>query len=144
MNVPLSTQAVSNRAAREKPMAPPARNRDELRGLDQILSMLDNGDYLPQLISDLEKLNIEMKDFSQAFGCKSKGQITITLALTNDRFGQIEMTANHAVKVPKAPAAKAILWTTADGQMTPSNPNQTRMEIRDIGGGRSLVPSDDR
>jgi hypothetical protein len=105
--------------------------------------MLDNGDYLPLLIADLEKLNIEMKDFSQAFGCKSKGQITITLDLTNDRFGQIEMTANHKVKVPKQPAAKAILWTTADGQMTPSNPNQTRMEIREVAGGRELRPYND-
>lgn len=123
-------------------MAPPARTRAELRGLDQILSMLDNGDYLPQLITDLETLNVEMKDFSQAFGCKSKGKITITLDLTNDRYGQIEMTANHVVKVPKAPAAKAILWTTADGQMTPSNPNQTRMTIREVDGGRELRPYD--
>ena len=125
-------------------MAPPARNRDELRGLDQILSMLDNGDYHPALLADIEKLIIEMRDFSQAYNTKSKATLTLKLSLTNDRFGQTEMVASHDIKVPKAPAAKAILWTTADGQLTPSNPNQTRMEIRDIGGGRSLVPSDDR
>lgn len=127
---------------KEKPMAPPAYNRAELRGLDQILSMLDNGDYLPQLITAIEQLNVEMKDFSQTYGCKSKGSLTIKLALTNDRYGQIEMTANHTVTVPKAPAAKAILWTTPDGQMTPSNPNQTRMTIREIDGGRELRPYD--
>lgn len=123
---------------------PTDRPRAELRGFDQILSLIDNGDYLPQLLAAIEALNIEMKDFSQTFNCKSKGSITLKLDLTNDRFGAVEMTATHQIKVPKMPAAKAILWTTSDGSMSANNPNQRRMEIRDVDGGRALVPQNDR
>jgi hypothetical protein len=110
----------------------------ELRGLDQILALVDNGSYHPLLLQDLGGLVAEMKDFSNAFGgAKAKGKLVLTIDLTTDRFGQIDLEVQHKVTAPKPPKAKGTAWTTDDGGLTPANPMQTRMEIRDVSPGRA-------
>ncbi|MFD1913829.1 hypothetical protein [Halodurantibacterium flavum] len=122
-----------NASPMEKPMHAP-----ELRGIDQILSLANNGDYLPDLLQRLEALMTEMRDFSEAYGTAAAGSLTLKLGFKLDRFGQIEMTVDDDIKVPKPPKAKAVAWTTEGGRLTPHNPAQTRMEIRDVGGTREL------
>lgn len=112
-------------------------------GLDPLLSMADNGDYLPDLTTRIETLMVEMKSFSNAYGCKAKGKLTLTIDFTTDRFGAVDMTVADTIKVPKQPAAKAVLWATEDGRMTPHNPNQARMEIREASGRRELRVADE-
>ena len=102
----------------------------ELRGIDQILTVADNGAYAPQMRADLEKLVQDMRDFSLAFGgVKAKGKFKLEIEMTIDRFGQIDLQAQHETKPPKA---KGTAWTTDDGALTPANPNQMRMDLRDV------------
>lgn len=111
----------------------PSMHNPELRGLDQILGLADNGAYHPALLADLAKLVSELQDFSRAFGgVKAKGKISLDIAFTIDRFGQIDMEAQHKLTQPKAPKAKGIAWTTEDGALTPANPAQMRMDLRDV------------
>lgn len=110
----------------------------ELRSLDQILSLADNGQYQPVLMQEHDKLIEEMVDFSQAFGTKASGKIQITLSYSTDRFGQIELGVEHKVTPPKAPKAKATVWTADGGGLTIANPNQKRMDIREVNGKREL------
>lgn len=124
-----------------KPLQPESRTMSEppmVRGLDQILSLADNGQYLPDLLTRNEKLIEEIVNFSQAFGTKAGGKLQITISYTTDRFGQIELSIEDKITEPKPPKAKAVAWTTPDGGLTTANPNQTRMEIRDVGGRREL------
>ncbi len=108
----------------------------ELRGIDQILTLADNGAYQPVVLADLGQLVLDMKDFSLAFGgVKAKGKFKLEIDLTIDRFGQIDLEARHSVTVPKPPKAKGTAWTTDEGGLTPANPNQMRMEIRDVSPG---------
>lgn len=105
----------------------------ELRGIDQILTVADNGAYAPQMRADLEKLVQDMRDFSLAFGgVKAKGKFKLEIEMTIDRFGQIDLQAQHETKPPKPPKAKGTAWTTDDGALTPANPNQMRMDLRDV------------
>lgn len=108
----------------------------ELRSLDQLLSLADNGDYLPDLIERIQANTVEMRQFAQDFGAAAKGKITLTIDMKMDRFGQIEMAIEDKVVGPKPPKRKAIGWVTGDGAITTHNPAQTRMEIRDAGDGR--------
>ena len=115
---------------------------DNIRGLDQMFAMLDDGNYLPEILDRRDTLLRELKDFSAAFGTKAKGRLTLKIDFTTDKYGQVEMTATDEIKVPKQPPSKANLWITDDGKMSPSNPNQRRMGIRDIGGKREFHTDD--
>ncbi|MCG6111305.1 MAG: hypothetical protein MEQ74_03840 [Paracoccus sp.] len=110
----------------------------ELRSLDQLLSLADNGDYLPDLLSRIEANNVEMRQFAQDFHASAKGKITITIDMKADRFGQVEMVIEDKIVGPKPPKHKAVGWLTGDGALTTHNPAQSRMEVRDVGGHREL------
>lgn len=114
----------------------------ELRSLDQMLSLADNGDYLPDLLSRIEANNIEMRQFAQDFSTGAKGKITITIDMRLDRFGQMEMTIEDKIVGPKPPKHKAVGWVTGTGGLTTHNPAQSRMEIRDVEGRRELRAAD--
>ncbi|KJZ31650.1 hypothetical protein TW83_07765 [Paracoccus sp. S4493] len=110
----------------------------ELRSLDQLLSLADNGDYLPDLLSRIEANNIEMRQFAQDFASSAKGKITLTIDMKTDRFGQVELVIEDKIVGPKPPKHKAVGWLTGDGALTTHNPAQSRMEVRDVGGHREL------
>lgn len=110
----------------------------DLRGLDQILGVLDNGQYLPQVLDASDKLIAEISDFSQAYGTKASGSLTLTIKYSTDRFGQVEVEAQHSVKEPKPPKSKATVWRSDNGGLTIANPNQRSMEIREVNGRREL------
>ena len=109
-----------------------------IRTLDEILTLPDNGQYLPLLLAENDQLITEIVDFSQSYGTKASGSMTIKINYSTDRFGQIDLSVEHVIKAPKAPKAKATAWTSDEGGLTTANPNQKRMEIRDVGGKREL------
>lgn len=121
---------------RTRPMQEPA-----LRGIDQILALADNGQYLPVLLKDNSDLVHEIVSHSQAYGAKSKGKLTIEIEYSTDRYGQIDMAVQHKIAAPKPPKSKAVAWATEDGGLSVANPNQRRMEIRDIGNGKRELRS---
>jgi|GEM_PF-1869618 len=108
----------------------------QLRSLDQMLSLADAGDYLPDLMSRIEANNIEMRQFAQDFSTTAKGKITLTIDVKVDAFGHTEMVIDDKITGPKPPKHKAVAWMTGDGGITTHNPAQSRMEIRDAGNGK--------
>ena len=110
----------------------------EIRGLDNTLALADNGQYLPLLLQENDALIAEVVSFSQAFGTKAKGKLSLTVEYMVDRFGQIEIAVEHKISTPKPPKAKATAWTADGGGLTVANPNQRAMEIREVGGRREL------
>lgn len=110
----------------------------EIRGLDATLALPDNGQYLPQLLQDNETLLEEITSFSQAYGTKASGKITVEITYSTDRFGQIDIAVQHTVKAPKPPKSKATAWRGDGGGLTVANPNQRAMQIREVEGRREL------
>lgn len=105
----------------------------ELRGLDPILGLMDNGSYHPMLMADIAKLVAEMQDFSRAFGgVKASGTLDLKVAFKIDRFGQIDIEVGHTIKTPKPPKSKGVAWTGEDGALMPANPNQMNLPLRDV------------
>ncbi|WP_235842921.1 hypothetical protein, partial [Cereibacter sphaeroides] len=122
-----------------QPAPPPERKpMSELRTLDQIVSLADNGQYQPLLLQENDDLISEIVNFSQAYGTKAGGKLQITISYTTDRFGQIDLAIEHKVTKPRTPKAKATAWTADGGGLTIANPNQSRMEIREVAGRRQL------
>lgn len=113
-----------------------SREPPVLRSLDQMLSLADAGDYLPDLLARIEDNNVEMRSFAQQYQTTAKGKITLTIDVKVDPFGAAEMVIDDKIVGPKPPKRKAVAWMTGDGAITTHNPAQSRMEIRDAGNGR--------
>ncbi|KGJ03648.1 hypothetical protein SAMN04487972_1194 [Paracoccus halophilus] len=107
-----------------------------LRSIDQILGLADGGDYLPDLLDRMEANNIEMRQHSQDYQTTAKAKVSITISMSLDRFGQLEMVIEDKITGPKPPKHKAVGWMNGTGGVTTHNPAQSRMEIRDAGDGR--------
>lgn len=101
-----------------------ANDQAILRTADQILAMFDNGEFLADFLLKHQDLIIALHSHQMNQGGKAKGKVTITLDYTLGK--QLALTAEATAKFdkPKAPKAAATLWTTADGDLTPQNPQQ--------------------
>ncbi|WP_323041119.1 hypothetical protein [Gemmobacter sp.] len=113
----------------------------EIRGIDAMLSLADGGQYLPVLTQEMRELIEETTSHAQAYRVKAKCKLALTVTMTIDPFGQIDMEVEHKLTEPKAPKAKALAWSTEGGGLTVANPNQRTMEIRDVAGGRRELRS---
>ena len=111
-------------------------NTPVLRSIDQLLWLADGGDYLPDLLDRIEANNVDMRQHSLDYQTTAKAKIAITISMTLDRFGQLEMVIEDKITPPKAPKHKAVGWMNGTGGVTTHNPAQSRMEIRDAGDGR--------
>jgi hypothetical protein len=107
-----------------------------MRSIDQLLSLADGGDYLPDLLDRIEANNVEMRQHTLDYQATAKAKVNISISLSLDRFGQIEMVIEDKITGPKPPKHKAVGWMTGTGGVTTHNPAQSRMEIRDAGDGR--------
>lgn len=106
-----------------------------------MLNLADGGQYLPVLTQDLRQAIENTTSHAQAYRAKAKCKLQITVTLSVDPFGQIDMEVEHKLAEPKAPKAKALAWATEEGGLTVANPNQRAMEIREVANGRRELRS---
>lgn len=111
---------------------------NELHSLDQILALADGGDFLSGLMDEHRELMLKMHNHQMEFGGEAKGTVSIKISYALDRKLNMKMKVVSDVKAPKEPTASAIAWTSADGYLTPENPQQIKMELRDAGTTKSL------
>lgn len=106
----------------------------ELRSLDQILGSIvsEDGETLLDLVlaENAETIR-KLRDHSRAYGGTPKGSVTLTLNYGLNRKGEVAASGKIATKTPNAPAASATLWSNAEGDLSPVNPDQMRFELRD-------------
>lgn len=113
----------------------------EMASVDEILGLVDDGQYQPDLMSRIEATLVEARQMTLDTGAAAKARIALTIDLKIDRFGQIELTIEDKITTPKPPKRKGVAWSTTQGGMTAQNPAQTRMEVRDIGHGQRELRS---
>lgn len=112
----------------------------ELRTADQILAMLDNGEFLQTFLEKHADLIIAMHEHQMNHGGKAKGKVTLTLSYVLDKQLSMSIEGEAKFEKPKAPKASATLWTTADGTLTPQNPRQPSLPgIRDATPGPQVL-----
>ena len=100
-----------------------------IRSIDQILGLADDGMYLPDLLGRFEAANIEMRQFAQDYS-KSKVTLALTVSLSIDRHGQVNIEIDDKIKTSTPPKRKSVAWLNGDGALSAENPAQTRMQIR--------------
>lgn len=102
-----------------------------LRTIDQILAIPDEGNFLSELLQENADLIAELQDHQKAYGGAPKGSLSISIAYELGKGGIVNMKASFATKAPKTPAASAVAWVTRDGDLTPENPAQMKLNLRD-------------
>lgn len=104
----------------------------KLSSLDQLLSLMNNGDFLGEVLAAQKELIANLQDHRTAYMKKAKGSLTLKIDMTLDEQGTLELVGEVKNKTPDAPKAKGVAWTTQEGGITPTNPRQMRMELRTV------------
>lgn len=102
-----------------------------------------SGGFLP-LVAKLQDgaleqdLNEQLSDIVSALtaqareaGGKPKAKLTLSLVFKLDS-GMVEVEANVTVAQPKPVMGKSIFWPTTDHQLSPENPRQHELPLRDV------------
>lgn len=104
----------------------------ELRSFDQVLALFDNGLFPDNVMQDLHRALEALNLHVDSYQTSASAELTLKITIKQDRQGTLEMKADKNVKLPKDPVAKAIAWATDENTITPANPNQMRMELRNV------------
>lgn len=112
-------------------------NSHDLKTIDQILSLPDSGEFLMQIHDKHEALVKSMTAFVDDNNKAASGSFTIKLDYKLDRAGMFQIAAKCDAKEPQKPSATAVAWQGTEGRITPANPAQLKMEIRDVAPGET-------
>ena len=118
-------------------MADPNPDNGTLRSFGQFLSAVQEGDLHGDLSGELQDVVATLNEIRATDGGTPKARITLTFDLALDKHGLVEVTADYAVKTPKAARSKTTFWTTADNNLTRRNPRQMELGLRDATPGRA-------
>lgn len=115
----------------------PAEEHDPfaIRGVEQLLTLFDGGEFLAQFIADHRDLLQQMQDHNEEYGHKgAKGSFTLNVSYELGGAGDLGMRAQADFKGPKKPASQAAAYVDGQGQMTLYSPMMKRMHsgVRDV------------
>lgn len=92
------------------PLPAPADPQDpyKMRGIEQILSLFDGGDFLTKLLADHKQLQLDLLEYREEHGTKGcKGSMTIKIDYALGKSGDVGMGATAEFKSPKKPPSSA-------------------------------------
>lgn len=110
-----------------------------IRGIEQLLTLFDGGEFLTQFIADHRDLLQQMQDHNEEYGQKgAKGSFALNVSYELGGAGDLGMSAEASFKGPKKPASKAAAYVDGQGHLTLYSPMMKRMHS----GVRDVVPHD--
>jgi len=104
----------------------------KMHTLDQILAVLDNGNFLSQVLGEHRDLLAELRQHANDFGGLPKADFQIKISYKMDKNGAISVSGQSSFTPPKEPKSSATVWMTEDGSLTSQNPQQMRMDLRSV------------
>lgn len=108
-----------------------------LRSFGQVIGQLEGGALVSELADKIKDIVAELNNVRADEGGKPKATLSLSLAFKLDG-DTIEIVPTLDVKMPARTRHKTVLWTTGDNTLTPANPKQQEMELRDVGGQRQV------
>jgi hypothetical protein len=102
------------------------------RGFGPFLSKLDEGQLIERLADELKDVTVALDRHAQSHG-KAKGTLSLTLSITIEN-GIATIIPAVATKLPKVPQGQSVMWITPGGNLTPENPRQQKLPLREVPG----------
>lgn len=109
-------------------------NDEGARSFSRALEMIDDGGLVIEASRQLHNLLTTLKQEVDETGVDTKGELSLTLKITVERGGTIEITPAIKLKEPGPRLAKGRLWITSGANLTPHNPRQQKLPLREVGG----------
>lgn len=106
---------------------------------NRFLAMLGDGAAHAEVSAHLHELGIALEREADAQQKKVAGELTLKISLTCEPNGVVG--ANYEIK-RKEPAPRrpgSIFWLTKGGNLTPENPRQQKLPLREVMGERTDV-----
>lgn len=100
-------------------------------GFVKLISSIQDGVLEADLSEQLTEIVSELTAQARDMGGKPKAKLTLNLLFKLDS-GMVEVTADVKVTQPKPVLGKSIFWPTKDNQLSPENPRQLEMPLRDV------------
>jgi len=101
------------------------------KAFSNLLAGFEDGQLHSDLSKDLMKLNAQLREHAKLRG-KAKGEITLSIKLDADEYEVVTLTTSYKVKAPIPPRRKTTMWLTPGGNLSPANPKQTVLPLRDV------------
>ena len=96
------------------------------RPITDTLRLLDEGAFLDRCSNQLAKLVRGIEETGKP------GKLQITLALKRGAKGAMLIVPDVTTKVPEPKLEATMLWATVDGNLTPDNPKQQKLDLRQV------------
>lgn len=105
----------------------------EIRSLDQLVTLLDGGNFLSEIMENTAKLQRELLDFREEHGGKPKGEMKLVLKYELAKSGDVVIQGEVEFKRPKSPPAAGVAYVDDDGNLTLHSPLMAKMRggVRD-------------
>lgn len=102
------------------------------RSFAVIVQQVDEGALHGELSEQLHALTTYLSDYAEKYGCEAKGKLTLTLSLKAKSNGTVDVVGDVTKKEPKAPRAGSVFWVTPGNNLSPENPRQMKLPVREV------------
>lgn len=103
----------------------------EVRKFVALVDSLENGRLEAELSERLHELCTKIARQAEDTG-KAKGELRLTLKLSGDSGGTMQIDADIVVKEPKPRRERSVMWLTAKSHLTVANPKQQKLPLTEV------------
>ncbi len=96
------------------------------------LRHIDDGILHTDASRELQALAAKLYEFSQTYGGVAKGALILTVNLSALENGTVDVIADVKVKEPKPKRARSVFWMTKGNNLSPDNPRQQKLPLREV------------
>lgn len=104
------------------------------RSFARFIEMVSDGACQSEASAELLKLCNTLREDAAARSATSKGEITLRIGLAVEPSGVVGVAYDVKIKEPPKARPKGVLWLTKGGNLTPQNPRQQTLPLREVGG----------
>ncbi len=117
-------------------------NQFEIRSLDQLMAILDGGNFHTELMEGHSDLMAALVDHQAEFGGKPKGEMTLKITYQRQKSGDLQIIGEVKFTKPKSPPAMGAAFIGDDLQLTLESPMLSKMRggVRDTSGDTPARP----
>lgn len=102
------------------------------RDFASFLRHIDDGVLHTDASTELHKLAAFLHDYVGTHGGVAKGSLTLTVNLAALDNGTVDVTADVKTKEPKPKRARSVFWLTKGNNLSPENPRQQKLPLREV------------
>lgn len=104
------------------------------RSYARTVEMLADGSAQIEMSEELHGLLMALGEEAKARSSKVKGSMTVTLDLSVEPTGIVGVDYSIKTKKPDPRRPGSVLWLTKGGNLSPQNPRQQNLPLREVGG----------